>query len=205
MKRGVVAVAAIGLGVMAIAEPAMAASAPSTLTVNVYVTNQTSNPVNIGYVANNVKQCATETWQWPGGSTTNGQSILQPGQSGTIQISAATCPQDGNYPVPNGADAFTIGIVGYSQFVLMAAMGGGDSSSLIWQPQGNPVNDGFTGAGNSGGMYMYNCGNGQLFGGTNANTSRGSQPGSNYNYGNDSAMCFTVQSGAFNSSQALSG
>ncbi len=203
MKRSIVAVAALGLGAVVVAEPAQAASPPTTLTVNVYVSNQTSNPVTIGYVANNLTPCSTETWQWSGGSTTNGQSTLQPGQSGTIQIYAATCPQYGEY-LPQGANAFNIGLVGAAQFVLSAAMNY-NPPVLVWQPQANPVNDGVTGGGNTGGMYMYNCGNGQLFGGTDTTTSRGSQPGSNYQYGNGTALCFTVQSGGFNPSQALSG
>ena len=68
-----------------------------------------------------------------------------------------------------------------------------------------------TGGGNTGGMYMYNCGNGQFFGGTGqtiGSAPNPSKPGPNgpglvYNYANSTTVCFVVQPGNYDSASVM--
>ena len=165
-------------------------------TVALQITNQTSGPVPINWLAQNMSPCETNTFSWPGGSSTDGASTLQAGQSGVIDMYTSSCPGvTGQRQME--VRPFRIGIVGQSQFqfsVNVDWVGTGtaiDFANFAWEQD-------YTAGGNTGNMYQYNCGSGQLLGGGSGNDN-----GANYDYTNGTSVCFVIQDGAFNAQQAM--
>lgn len=173
----------------------------------IFVTNQTSSPIAVNWLANNNGSCATNTfmyynvnWDTPGNHTTpeteyptvsDGNATVAPGQTGWISAWSSNAGCNGDPQTSMGTWLF--GLVGVAQFELGTQFASGSNS-----PKDYTWTQTYTVGGPTGGMYMYNCGDGTLLGG-----GRGSK-GQNYTYDTGSNMCMVVQSGAFNPQAALS-
>ncbi len=171
---------------------------PGSGVATVYVTNLTASAVPINWGADEAKNCSDgQQWYWGSGSNLagdeNGQTSLAPNSTGAIGMFwMGAC--DGHFTATTAPGAFLIGIPGQSQFEIGINTTGINQnfSSFSWGQN-------YSTAGSTGNLYMYNCGNGELFGaGPN-------QAGANFNYGYGTAMCFVFMDGGFNGAQALAG
>lgn len=174
--------------------------------LDVFITNQTSSTINVNWLAQNSGSCAGNTWMYyntawdaPGNHTipeteypavSDGSATVAPGATGWISAWSSTSGCSSNPQTSMGT--WLIGLVGAAQFEFGAnyVKGGTSPADYTWTQS-------YTGGGNTGGMYMYNCGDGTLMGG-----GKGSQ-GANYTYSYGSNVCLVVQDGGFNSQQAL--
>lgn len=156
-------------------------------TVNVFVLNNTSQDVTLTASTNNNANCPANLWVNSAGSGTGGTSPpLPPGQTGEIQMTSSVCGGSLGTFMPVSSDgAFTIGLYGSAQFKFASD----------WTANGNFENflfeGGYTGGGNTGGLYEYNCGNGQLLGSGSPGTSVRYE----YAYGTD--VCFVAEPGGY--------
>lgn len=149
----------------------------------VNVLNQTSSPVALNWLANNDKNCATNSFWVQDAYVSSGSSTLPPGQSGAIGMYTSSC---GSFVQKTSDSTFLMGIVGAAQFELGVSAPGldGNFKAFTWSQD-------YSGEGNTMGLYMYNCGNGQLFGGGKDSS------GTDFDYPNNSNICFVAQDGPY--------
>lgn len=156
--------------------------------VTVNILNQTPQSITLTAATNNDKDCAgANTWVNSAGVGSGGTSQpLPPGESGQVQMETHVCNgETGTIEPSSGDGAFSLGLYGAAQFEF----------AIDWSFNGN-FNDfhfeqGYTGGGDTGGLYQYNCGNGQLIGSGNGG------PGGGYEYANETTVCFVAETGSY--------
>jgi len=159
--------------------------------VNIWLLNQTDAPVTFTFGTEQRQVCASNRFETTRGSTQSATAPpLAPGQFGAISMSTGACGgvESGTIRPESRMGSFTLGLLDEAQFEF----------GVVWIADSNfdyfDWNGDYTGDGDTGGMYMYDCSSDALLG-------AGEQSGGGgVDYDSDSYMCFVVQDGAFDAS-----
>ncbi|MFV0317212.1 MAG: hypothetical protein ACK5O2_09670 [Microthrixaceae bacterium] len=156
--------------------------------LNIWLYNQTDSPVTFTFGTEQRWSCAGNTFRNTRGSSQSGTSPpLAPNQFGAVAMTTGTCAGPGGATIDpkSGMGSFTLGQLGSAQFKFGVSWSAGSNfENFEWKGD-------YTGDGDTGGVYMYNCGSESLLG---AGDPGG---GDDYNFDNGTYACFVVQDGAF--------
>lgn len=151
-------------------------------TANVLFTNHGSDPVTFTAGTKNHRDCPSNNW-WYGGNFFESLATdpLDAGAGGSMVMGTNICgSQAGTLMPASGDGVFAVGIEGWAAFEFATDWTmAGNFEYFHWE-------GGYTGGGDTGGLVMYNCGNGQVLG-----SGKGSATVS-FDYADGTTVCFRI-------------